>query len=315
MIVSASYRTDIPAFYGQWFLRRLQAGYCMVRNPYGGKDYRVSLSRPDCEGFVFWTKNLGPFFPVLEDAGRRGFPFVVQYTINGYPRELEWSVTPAAKAVEHVHRLAAEFGPGTAVWRYDTVVESSLTGWDDHERNFTRLARALAGAVDEVVISFAQIYAKTKRNLDGAARLFRFTWSDPDDSAKRELAGRLARIAAGEGMRLGFCSQRAFLQEGVEDAACIDVERLSRLAGYRIRAPRKGNRPECGCWASRDIGAYDTCPHGCVYCYAVRNRALARRNFRRHDPEGEYLLAEPDHHSDGGPKRWRTLQITSDAGA
>jgi hypothetical protein len=290
VIVSASYRTDIPAFYSAWFLRRLSAGYCLVRNPYGGADYRVSLAPGDCDGFVFWTKNAGPFFSALLEVRRRGFPFFVQYTINGYPRELEWAVTEDRHAVEHLRRIAGEYGPRAAVWRYDTILDTSLTPASFHLANFKRLARQLEGFTDECVVSFAQIYRKTRTNLDAAARLFGFSWRDSPDEQKSELLARLAGLARACGMRLSLCSQRAYLRPGVEDAACIDIERLSDAAGYRIRARRQGNRPECGCWASRDIGAYDTCPHGCVYCYAVRNRALARRNFQRHDPEGEYLL-------------------------
>jgi hypothetical protein len=290
VIVSASYRTDIPAFYSAWFLRRLEAGYCLVRNPYGGADYRVSLARDDCDGFVFWTRNAAPFLPALAEVRRRGFPFLVQYTVTGYPREIEWAVADDRRAVELIRRLHGEYGPRAVVWRYDPVLETTLTPAGFHQRNFERLAAALEGCTEECVISFAQIYRKTRTNLDAAARLFHFSWLDPDEEAKRQLAAQLAGIAAAHGMRLSVCSQRSLLQPGIEDAACIDAERLSAIAGYRISARRKGNRPDCGCWASRDIGAYDTCPHGCVYCYAVRNRALARRLHRTHDPASEYLL-------------------------
>lgn len=290
MIVSASYRTDIPAFYSEWFLRRLDAGFCLVRNPYGGADYRVSLQPEDCDGFVFWTKNAGPFLPALAEVKRRGFPFFVQYTVNGYPRELEWAVTDDRKAVEHIRSIHGDYGPRAVVWRYDTIVESSLTPASFHLRNFERLAAAIEGLTDECVISFAQIYRKTRVNLDAAARLFGFEWNEAAVEEQAALAGQLSAIASARGMRLSVCSQRAFLRPGIEDAACIDVERLSDIAGYRIKARRKGNRPECGCWASRDIGAYDTCPHGCVYCYAVRNRALARRHHQAHDPGSPYLL-------------------------
>ncbi|MGH6953712.1 MAG: DUF1848 family protein, partial [Alphaproteobacteria bacterium] len=84
MIVSASYRTDIPAFYGPWFMRRLAAGHCRIVNPYGGPAQTVPLSADLVDGFVFWTKNLGPFLAHLPEVRRRGFPFVVQYTVNNY---------------------------------------------------------------------------------------------------------------------------------------------------------------------------------------------------------------------------------------
>lgn len=291
MIISASYRTDIPAFYGDWFVNRLRAGFCRYSNPYNSQICTVSLAREDVDGFVFWTKNAGPFLAHLREVRRREYPFIVQYTINGYPRALEHSVTEAARAVEHARCIAGEYGAKALVWRYDTIVHSSLTPRAFHLDNFGRLATALHGLTDEVVVSFAQIYRKSRLNMDAAARLFHFTWSDPEQEEKIALARDLAHIAAEQGMRFSVCSQRAFLESGlIEDARCIDAERLSAMAGYSIRAALRGNRPECGCHESRDIGEYDTCPHGCIYCYAVRNRSLAQRRYRGHDPDGEFLF-------------------------
>lgn len=293
MIVSASYKTDIPAFYGEWFRRRLDAGYCLMRNPYGGQVYRVGLRPEDVDAFVFWTKNAGPFLDTLDDVRRRGYAFAVQYAINGYPREIEWSVTEASRAVEHMKRISASFGPRAAVWRYDTIVTSSITDLGFHRENFERLARMLDGTTDEVVVSFLQVYKKTRRNMDAAGRLFGFTWSDPDMGMKRTLLRDLSALASSHGMALTVCTQPDLLIEGVAgEARCIDAIRLSEIAGRWIAAKLKGVREGCACYQSRDIGEYDTCPHGCVYCYAVSNRAAARRRWRNHDPEGEFLYTE-----------------------
>lgn len=290
MIISASYKTDIPAFYGEWFLRRLRAGSCRMRNPYGGQWYDISLAQRDVDGFVFWTKNLGPFLSALAEVRQRGYPFVVQYAINGYPRELESAVTDSARSVEHMRRIAETYGPRAAVWRYDTIVTTSLTPFDFHRRNFAALARALEGTTDEVVVSFAQIYKKTLRNMDAAARRFGFTWSDPDAEEKRTLLDELAACAASHGIRLTLCAQPELLTPHAAEARCIDAIRLSDVAGRPIGASLKGNRPGCACYYSRDIGEYDTCPHGCVYCYAVQNRAVAKRRYERHDAEADSLV-------------------------
>lgn len=290
MIVSASYKTDIPAFYGEWFLHRLDAGYCMMRNPYNGRAVRVPLGTDDIDGFVFWTKNAGPFQGVLDEVARRGYPFVVQYSINGYPRELEGAVADADRNIAHLRRIRDCFGPHAAVWRYDPLLSSSLTPPEFHRQNFARLAAALEGATNEVVISFAQIYQKTRRNLALAADKHGFTWSDPEDDEKRELAATLACLAARHGMTANVCSQRQYVAEGLGEAACVSAARLSRVAGREIIAERRGNRPDCACDASRDIGDYDTCPHGCVYCYAVRDRVVAQQRYREHDPTGEFLF-------------------------
>ena len=297
MIVSASYRTDIPAFYGEWFLNRFRAGFARVVNPYGGPPSTVPL-RAGIDGFVFWTRNVGPFLPVLAEVRRAGLPFVAQYTLTGYPRALETSVIEAARSVALVRRLAAEHGPRSVVWRYDPIVWSDLTPARFHRDAFARLADALAGSVDEVVTSFANIYRKTARNLAAAARAHRFTWSDPPAEIKRALAAELAGLAAERGLRLTICSQEDYTVPGATAAACVDAGRLEDVArGWgvprAVKARVKGNRPGCLCWESRDIGAYDTCPHGCTYCYAVNSRTVAKRRHAEHDPMGEFLVAPP----------------------
>ncbi len=289
MIISASYKTDIPAFYGAWFMNRLDAGFCRVVNPWGGQLHRVRLDTGAVDGFVFWTRNAGPFLAPLAEVRRRGFPFVVQYTLTGYPRALESAVQEPAAAAHTMRRLAGAYGADAVVWRYDPIVDSSLTPADFHLANFARLAALLEGATDEVVISFAHIYRKTRRNMARAAKAAGFAWGDPGPEKKRGLAASLAEVAAGRGMRLTLCAQSAYVAGRAASARCVDARRLSRVAGRAIGAPEKGNRPDCLCHESRDIGAYDSCPHGCVYCYAVENRARAVARFKSHDPEGEFL--------------------------
>jgi len=295
MIVSASYRTDIPAFYAAWFVNRFRAGFAKVVNPYGRQVSSVPL-RAGVDGFVFWTRNAEPFLPALAEVRAAGIPFIVHYTVTGYPRALETSVVEAARAVDTIRRLAGAYGPRAVVWRYDPIVFSSLTPEGFHRDGFARLADALAGAVDECVTSFANIYRKTARNLAAAARAHGFTWWDPPADVKRALAADLAALAAERGLRLTVCSQEAYTVDGTDGAACVDARRLedvARLWGAPrpVRAKLKGNRPGCLCFESRDIGEYDTCPHGCTYCYAVNSRPLARRRFHAHDPAGEFLFS------------------------
>ncbi len=312
MIISASYKTDIPAFYGEWFINRLRAGYCKVVNPYGRQVYRVPLSRDEVDGIVFWTKNIVPFLRRLAEVHDRGYPFVIQHTINGYPRELETSVVHPQRAIEALRRVADTYGPRTIVWRYDTIVFSSPTPRAYHVDNFGRLAEALRGVADEVVISFAHIYRKTKRNMDRAARSHGFDWWDPDSEEKRELTRVLLDTARSNGMALALCSQKEYLVEGAVEARCVDARRLRDVAGRRFSARAKGNRTDCGCHESRDIGDYDTCPHGCVYCYAVRDRALALRRYKKHDPVSEFIHEPPGGVSEraAAPETKRGDQLT-----
>jgi Domain of unknown function (DUF1848) len=280
MIVSASYKTDIPAFYGRWFMARVEAGFCRMTNPYGGQVYEIPLGLEAVDGFVFWTKNLRPFMPALARLRELGYPFTIQYSVTGLPRALETAVPDWRRAVEDLAEVARTHGPRVAVWRYDPILVTSLTPADWHLARFAALAQAIRGATDEVVVSFAAFYAKTRRNLDRAAGL---AWRDPPGDEKRWLIQGLAQIAADQGMRLTLCTQPDLEAPGIGGARCIDGQRLSDMAGRPIEAPRRGNRPGCLCQASRDIGAYDSCPHGCLYCYAVQSPALAKRRHRAHD--------------------------------
>lgn len=277
MIVSASYRTDIPAFHADWFARCLATGSCEVANPYGGPPYHVDLRPERVDGFAFWTRNAAPFAATLERVSSLGIPFVVQFTATGYPRALDAHTVRPAEAAGQIAALSARHGRRSVVWRYDPVVITSLTPADWHERNFARLAAGMRGAVDECVISFAHVYRKTRRRLDDAARRSGFSWRDPDGEEKRRLCARLAASAAGFGMRLTVCSQPGFTAPPALPARCIDAARLADVAGREIPARRRGNRPDCLCDESRDIGAYDTCAHGCVYCYAVSDHERAVR--------------------------------------
>ncbi len=292
MIISASFRTDIPAFYGEWFVRRLEAGYCRTVNPIGGQIHTIPLGRDAVDGIVFWTKNVRPFLPRLERVAEMGYPFYVQHSITGYPRALENRVPPVESLVRAAWELSRRYGPRAAVWRYDPIVYTSLTPSDHHLSMFTRLARQLEGAVDEVVISFAHIYRKTARNMSQAAGEEGFTWrgEEPPDEEKRALAGEMAEVAAEHGMKLGVCSQSVYTCGRAVNARCVDAPRLSAVAGRPVTARTKGNRPDCLCAESRDVGAYDTCPHGCVYCYAVAGREAALERYRAHDPHSEFLF-------------------------
>lgn len=294
MIISASYRTDIPAFYGDWFRRRLDAGFCLTYNAFARTASRVSLRPADVDGFVFWTKNVAPFWSALDTVRGLGLPFVVQFTITGYPRALEAAVTPPERAMAALHRLATTYGPETTVWRFDPVLVTSLTDADWHRATFRRLCAAAVGATTEVVVSTVQWYRKTTRNIAAAARAEGFAVDMLDDAVQRALLADLAIIASDHGLAFSVCAQPTLIPAQGQAARCVDAGRLSRVAGRPVLATTHGNRPGCLCAQNVDIGAYDTCPHGCVYCYAVADRERARAAWRTHDPAGPFLIPPPE---------------------
>jgi Domain of unknown function (DUF1848) len=288
MIVSASYRTDIPAFHAAWLLNRLEVGFAEVKNPYSGAPYEVSLRPGEVQGFVLWTRNIKPLLADLPRIAERA-PFMVQFTLTGYPRPLEPGVIDREAALDQLRALRKAWGPRAAVWRYDPILISTLTPPEAHRVSFAAIAAALEGVVDEVVVSFADLYRKTARNLDAAARRHGFDWRDPPDDEKRALLAELASIAAEHRMRLTLCVEPGLADAAAEPARCIDAARLSDLAGRPILARELGNRPGCLCAASRDIGAYDTCAQGCIYCYAVTSRTRATARIKAQDSDAPRL--------------------------
>ena len=304
MIISASYKTDIPALYGQWFMNRLRIGFCRSVNPWNQKTFDVPLDRDSVDGFVFWTRNIGPFLSSLGEIHRLGYPFYVQYTITGYPDAIDRSVPDSERMIRQFKQLSLDHGMQSVVWRYDPIAITTLTDREFHLSNFRKIALELRGSTNEVVVSFPTLYRKTRRNLDRAAQEFGFQWRDIETREKRALVSELADIAASCNMRMTVCAQNSILIDGVSGARCVDAERLSKVAGETISAKEMGNRPGCLCHQSRDIGAYDTCPHGCVYCYAVDNREEAAARYRDHDPESAFLFSpEKAKSTSSGPRR------------
>jgi len=291
LIISASYKTDLPMFYGEWFMNRLKAGYCRMLNPYNSQSYRVSLLPEDVDGFVFWTKSLGPFMKRLEAIREMGFFFIIQYTITNYPRALEPRVVISDQSAKHMHKVVQKFGRRTAVWRYDPIIFSSATPPEYHQENFEALASLLEGATDEVVVSFMQVYQKTRTKMDRAGRSEGFSWEDPTKEKKLALLESLVGIAKAHGMQLTMCAQPDYQAHGAGIARCVDARRLSDVSGREVKAAFGGGRVTCGCYQSKDIGDYNTCLHGCRYCYAVQGDEVSLARYKGHDPQGEFLIA------------------------
>ncbi|MFB3827758.1 MAG: DUF1848 domain-containing protein [Bryobacteraceae bacterium] len=277
-IVSASRRTDIPAFYAPWFLNRLRAGFCEVFNPFGGGLRRVSLLPGECAGFVFWTRHAAPLAPALVPIERAGFRFYFQYTITGYGPPLETRNPETQVAVRTFRMLADRISPGRVHWRYDPLVLSSATPAEYHLRRFERLARELEGATRRCYFSFVDYYGKTRRNL---ARIAGAAFTDPAAEQRVELVAKLDALAAAHGITLYSCCEPELAGGRVQPARCVDSELLGLGSGFRARPTREG----CGCVESVDIGAYDTCRFGCAYCYATSSREAAARRAAAHDSE------------------------------
>jgi hypothetical protein len=289
-VVSASRRTDIPAFYSRWLVARLRAGFCHVANPFGGQVLRVALRPEDVVALVLFTRDPRPLLRHLPALTAEGYRVYAHVTVNGYPRTLEPRSPWLPRATSAVGALADAIGADSVVWRYDPIVLTDETpeGW--HIARFAGIADRLEGATRECVISFVDRYKKTERNLDAAG-------IHPDwEVGERHLAlaAELRGMAAERGIELRACAEEALGGAGIPAAACLDRERVAAMRpdlGPRLRVTP--TRPGCGCCESIDIGAYDTCGFGCAFCYATETPALGLTRLREHDPADSILWRPP----------------------
>ncbi len=272
MIVSASRRTDIPAFFADWFMEGIRAGRLEVPNPRVVSQKRfVSLLPEDVEAIVFWTRDPRPLLPRLAEIDGRGIGYVFQVTLTPYGPPLEPGLPPLEERLGAVLDLAARLGPARVNWRYDPIVLSNRTDADFHRRAFSSLARRLRGRVGGVTLSLLDWYKKTERALRPlAADGFDFFRAGPGSPGAQELLADLAGMARSEGFIPCACAEDADLGAlGIEPARCVDAARLSALFGRAIPGRKdRAQRPACRCHESVDVGRYGTCRHGCLYCYA-----------------------------------------------
>jgi hypothetical protein len=293
MIVSASRRTDIPAFYSQWLHNRLEAGFCLVPNPFNRSQVtRVSLRPEDVDAMVLWTRDPRPMLPLLDGMERLGYRSVFLVTLNAYGAPLEPQAPRREEAVAAMHQLAGRIGPERLTWRYDPIVLGPGLEIDDHLRRFARLAAELRGTTARVKISMVDLYRKTRRRLARLSRGEHYLVDPITSPGLPELVRGLADAADANGMELTSCGEEQDLSHlGAPPGRCIDAEWLARLYGRPFPITKdRGQREHCLCAPSRDIGMTDTCLHGCTYCYATRSHAAAVAAFRRHDATAPSLL-------------------------
>jgi len=272
VIVSASRRTDLPALHPDWLRERLRAGYADVRHPFAPSRVRrvglVPAPEGDLDALVLWTRNPEPLLEAVPEWEGRGLRTLWLVTLTGYPPELEPRAPAEAGAVAAVRRLAALVGPERISWRYDPVLLCPALGMDPgwHAENFRRLLGPLEGAVGRCILSLYDDYPKARRRLETAGLA-------PDLEADPvPLLTELAGAATEHGLPLQSCCEEAS-SAGIPAGGCVDGDLLDRLWGLGVADKRdRGQRAGCRCAPSVDLGAYDTCTHGCLYCYATRSR-------------------------------------------
>lgn len=285
MIISASRRTDIPARWTEWFLRRVREGFAVARNPMNPRQQRrVSLRPEDVDAIVFWTKNPSPLLPRLAELAEYAYYF--QFTVTPYGPDIEPGLPDKEKEITQLfRRLADMIGPERVIWRCDPLLVSERYSVDFHLKSFEKFARAFEGSTRRCVFSYLDLY----RGMDRAARALGFR--APDEAEKLALARELAPMAQARGMTLESCAEDINLERfGIKHTSCIDAALIEKITG-RPLAPEKdkNQRRHCRCASATDIGAYDTCPNGCKYCYATHSAKKTAVNIANSDESAPYL--------------------------
>lgn len=284
MILSASRRTDIPAYYADWFFHRLAEGWLTVRNPMNpAAAKRVSLLRQDVDGIVFWSKNPAPMLPRLRLLD--GYRYYFQFTLTPYGADIEPGLPAKAELTDTFRRLSDAIGPERIIWRYDPILFNPDYTPERHVCEFADMARALGGHTRRCTVSFIDSYKNTRANAEDLRLI------DPDSEARRGLARALAETAAVNGIEVTACAEEEDLSGcGVGQARCVDAALFNALWGLDLSIRKAaGQRKHCGCTQSVDIGAYNTCPGGCLYCYANYIPQVVSENVGRHDAKSPSL--------------------------
>ena len=280
-----SRRTDIPAFYAEWFFQRIREGFLYVRNPMNPRQVsRIGLSPEVVDCIIFWSKNPAPMLERLDEL--REYPFYFQFTLTGYGRDIEPGLPDKRKEVIGTfQKLSEKVGKERVVWRYDPILVNDRYTMEYHWKAFEEIAGCLKGYTEKVVISFVDFYAKTLRNTKD---LYIKSLSREE---MKEIAEEMAQIAKSCGLVIETCAEQINLQDvGIRHGSCIDKKQIEKIAGCSLSAEKdKNQREACGCCESIDVGAYNTCRNGCRYCYANYHEEQVRKCIACYDVNSPLL--------------------------
>lgn len=281
MILSASRRTDIPAYYSEWFLNRLKEKYVLIPNLRNADRLgRVELSPDNVDCIVFWTKNPAPMLDKLDIIEKMGYSFYFQFTLTPYDRSVEHNLPPKAELLQAFRELSCRIGAERVVWRYDPVMitENFSVAW--HLERFHELCDRLYDVTHRCVFSFIDPYVHIGNEFRKMSQ-----------EEMLAVAEGFSKIAENYQLPLFTCAEKIDLSRfQIRHSACIDQKLIERVIGCPIKAKKDvGQRPACGCIESVDIGAYDTCRNRCTYCYATTSEKAVRRRVRAYDPASPML--------------------------
>jgi hypothetical protein len=265
MIISASRRTDIPCYYSEWFMNRLKEGFIIVRNPMNYSQVSKIILSPDVvDCIVFWTKDAKNIVPYLKTIDNMGYKYYFQFTITPYDRTIEKNLRDKNDIIKTFIELSDLIGKERIIWRYDPVILNSILSPDYHFEQFLRICDKLHSYTGCVTISFVDYYAKLKSVIT------REIIRDITDEEIDKLSAFIGQTAKSYRLEVKACCEEKDLTiYGINKSSCIDKDVIERICGYTLDVKKDRNqRKNCKCIKSTDIGTYNTCLNGCVYCYA-----------------------------------------------
>lgn len=288
MILSVSRRTDIPAFYSEWFINRIREGFVMVRNPmnYHGVS-RISLSPDVVDCIVFWSKNPEPITQYLDEI-YKNYPFYFQFTLNAYEEDMEPNLPSFDKRLNTFRYLSEKYGKERIIWRYDPVILTEKYTVEWHVNSFRNISDQLADYTNSCVFSFVDIYDKVKSNLR-SENIIPFS-----QATINEIAKNFSELSQSRYLILKTCAEEFDLHKfGVGRSCCVDPDLISKLINCNMSVKKDSNqRNACECAESIDIGQYNTCKHGCKYCYANYSKTSVQKNFAAHSAGSPILIGD-----------------------
>jgi len=284
VVISASRRTDIPAFYMDDFMRQVNQGYFEAINPFNQKKRRVSSMPGDVHTLVFWSKNFGSFLEkgYGDDLENRGYHLFFNFTLNSESPLLEPMMPPLCQRLDQMDALCRRFGPASVVWRFDPICFYTRDDGaiQNNLADFSVIAdKAAACGIKRCITSFVDLYPKIRQRT---AHVKEFAFVEPDIGEKTGVVLELEAILLRRNIRLFLCCEKEVLSHlpetsTVKNASCISGHLLLELFGGRLSLKKDyGQRIQngCGCGTSVDIGSYalQPCGHQCLYCYANPGR-------------------------------------------
>ena len=283
MILNVSGRTDILAFYSEWFMNSLNAGFIDVRNPFNPKLIsRIYLD--DVDLIFFCTKNPIPIVNKIKDIKKKVYFHV---TLTPYKEDIEPNVPSKKDIISAIKKISNIVGKDNIVIRYDPVFLSDKYNIDYHIKAFDKICTLLDGYVKKILISFIDEYKNVKRNIN-ILRYRSFTQED-----YKMIGTCFSRSAKNHGMVVHTCFEnRDLVEYGFIKDECLSKELAYKLTGkkYRKWNVRKGGK--CNCVSMVDIGVYNSCKHFCKYCYANYDEDEVKNNFKKHNPNSSLLIGE-----------------------